>query len=228
MNKIINFPDPIPSPKTKTKTTIPPETQNQYKPNPTSKPMNHLVIDTETTGLSPAKNKTLTVGLLLINPHKPKLKIIDSHHIFIKHKDYNANPFALKINKINLEEHHKIGIPAKSACKEIASFLCQNSCEASPIIGHNINFDKNFLGALFQETKLPYPFHHESIDTIHMWKDLQKKELIPPQPNSKLGHLASHFEIDYTKAHDALADCHVTAQVYHKMLLLKQLHQTQQ
>lgn len=75
--------------------------------------MKRLVIDTETTGLSPNYNKTLTVGMVLMDVEEDYLKILDENHIFVKHKDYNASSSALKINGINLEEHDKIAIPPK-------------------------------------------------------------------------------------------------------------------
>ena len=85
--------------------------------------MRRLVIDTETTGLSPRYNKTLTVGMLLIDVQNQHLKILDENHIFIKHENYNANSEALKVNKINIDEHHKIAVSPKIACERINSFL---------------------------------------------------------------------------------------------------------
>jgi len=41
---------------------------------------------------------------------------------------------------------------------------------------------------------------------------------VPIHLRGNLATVANYFDIDYTKAHDALADCHITAQVYHKML----------
>jgi DNA polymerase III alpha subunit (gram-positive type) len=182
--------------------------------------MRHLVIDTETTGLSPRVNKVLTVGLLQIETTKRRLKILNSEHIFIKHNQYNANPFALRINKINLEEHHKIGITPLQACNKINKFILKNKCLETPVMGHNIRFDTNFLAPLFEKEEKTPLFNSETIDTIHIWKSLQAKELIPPQPKSRLSFVAKHFDIDCSKAHDALADCKITAQVYHEMLKL--------
>lgn len=180
--------------------------------------MKTLVIDTETTGLSPRFNKTLTVGMLLIDVEKNFLDIIDSKHIFIKHENYNANPFALRINKINLEEHHKIALTPSVACKKINSFVEKNNLCETPLLGHNIRFDKGFLAALFEEANSENKFNEESIDTMQIWKHLKSKNLAPWHLRNSLGTLAEFFKVDYSKSHNALEDCNITAQVYNKML----------
>lgn len=182
--------------------------------------MNRLIIDTETTGLSPNFNKTLTVGLLLINTEKPELQIIDQAHIFVKHDTYNSNKEAMKVNKIDIEQHNLHAVHPSIACQQINDFIEKNSLHNTPIVGHNIHFDKGFLRALYQQGEQESLISEESEDTIHIWRNLQKQDIIPSHLRATLGHLATHFDIDYTKAHDALADCHITAQVYHEMLKL--------
>jgi DNA polymerase III alpha subunit (gram-positive type) len=183
--------------------------------------MKRLIIDTETTGLSPYFNKTLTVGLLLIEVEKTHLNILDKNHIFIKHKNYNINPQALKVNKINIEEHNINSVNPSKACNQINKFIQKNSLEETPLVGHNIGFDKGFLSALFKQGDSIPLFHHISEDTLAIWRNLQRENKIPCNLSGKLDSIANHFEIDCTKAHDALGDCHITAQIYHKMIKLQ-------
>jgi len=183
--------------------------------------MHRLIIDTETTGLSPRFNKTLTVGLLLIDVEKTHLNILNQNHIFIKHNHYNSTKEAMKVNKINLEEHNLKAIHPPKACKQINIFLQKNSCQQIPLVGHNIHFDKGFLSTLFSQGKTKSLLHEESEDTMKIWRTLQKRMLIPSHLRANLGTLAEHFEIDYTGSHDALADCHITAKVYYEMLKLQ-------
>jgi len=183
--------------------------------------MQRLIIDTETTGLSPNFNKTLTVGLLLVDVEKTHLNILDQNHIFVKHKNYNSTKEAMKINKIDIKKHSLHAVHPTKACNQINTFLEKNSLQQTPLVGHNIHFDKGFLSALFRQGDTIPLFHHQSEDTLSIWRNLQRQNLIPPQLRGTLGHLATHFKIDYTKAHDALADCHITSQVYHKMLELR-------
>ena len=183
--------------------------------------MRRLVIDTETTGLSPQINKTLTVGLLLIDVEKDFLDIIDSSHIFIKHNNYNTTKEAMDINKIDLEKHELHAIPPIKACSQINSFINKHILHETPLIGHNIQFDRGFLHALFDQGETSHKFNYRYEDTMWMWRNLQGKNLVP-SGGSTLQNVANYFKIDYTKAHDALADCKITAKVYHKLLGLSQ------
>ena len=183
--------------------------------------MEKLVIDTETTGLSPRINNILTVGMLYVDVEKDYLEIIDSKHLFIKHLSGNVNPIALKINKIDINEHNKTAVIPRLACKKINKFIDKNSLHETILLGHNINFDKNFLSALFNKNGLEPIFHHEYEDTMHLWRGLQRKGLVP-YGKSNLKTISNHFKIDYSKAHDALEDCQITANVYQRILNLSQ------
>ncbi len=183
--------------------------------------MKRLVIDTETTGLSPNINKTLTIGLLLVDVEKDFLDILDSNHIFVKHKNYNSSKEAMAVNKIDLEQHNLHAVPPKKACNQINEFIEKNVLHETPLVGHNIAFDRGFLNALFDQGETFHKLHNKHEDTMWMWRSLQKQNKVP-DGRSTLQNVATHFGIDYTKAHDALADCEITAQVYHKLLGLSQ------
>lgn len=180
--------------------------------------MKRLVIDTETTGLSPNFHKTLTVGLLLIEVEHDFLDILDSNHIFIKQENARIDPLALKINKIDIEKHNETAISQEKACKKINGFIDKNNLHKTVLLGHNHSFDRGFLRELFNQGKSIPKLHEEYIDTMHLWNNLKRQGTIPYSLNSKLGTLADYFKIDYTKSHDALADCHITAKVYHNLL----------
>ncbi len=180
--------------------------------------MKRLVIDTETTGLSPTHNQILTIGMILIEIEKKQLKVLEEIHIFIKHDNYSSNKKALKVNGINLEEHDKIGISPREACKQINNFITKNVLQDTPLVGHNISFDKRFINALFDIGESFSKLHHESEDTMFIWRNLKNNGKVPKELDSKLGTVAKFFNINYEKAHDALADCHITAKVYHELL----------
>lgn len=180
--------------------------------------MKRLVIDTETTGLSPRLNKTLTVGMLLIDVEKNFLEILDSNHIFIKYNKGVINPAAMKVNKINIAQHNEIAIEEDEACEEINSFIDKNKLDTTTLIGHNFHFDRGFLNSLFNRVGMipRLPRFHE--DTMRIWRELKRNRIVPFELRSNLGTIANYFNIDYRKAHDALADCNITARVYHQML----------
>ena len=182
--------------------------------------MKRLVIDCETTGLRPNFHQILTVGVVLAEIKPCSLNILDERHFFIKHEQYNVSKTAMRINNINLTEHHEIGILPSLFCKRIDDFILSNDLKNTSLLGHNLHFDLNFLKALFTNEKHLIPFCTKKEDTRYLWEGLKRKGIINPNLNSKLGTIAGHFGIDYQKAHDALADCHITANVYHKMLPL--------
>ena len=183
--------------------------------------MKRLVIDTETTGLYPNYHQTLTVGLLLVDVEKDFLDILDENHIFIKHPQYNTMAKAMKITGIDLNEQDKIAIPPSKACNQINKFVRKNSLRETPIVGHNFHFDRGFLSALFDQGESISHLSTEHEDTMWIWRNLQRAGHVPSHLRSTLQTLADFFKIDYTRAHDALADCKITAKVYRELLRLK-------
>lgn len=180
--------------------------------------MLRLVMDTETTGLSPRFNKILTVGMLLIEVSEDSFEVIDEAHIFVKHDIYSSNASAMKVNGINLVEHDKIAVVPKIACEQINSFIEKHKIRDVLLVGHNFHFDRRFLAALFDQGESISKLNTEHEDTMRIWRELKKCGKVPDDLRSNLGTIAEYFDIDYTHAHDALADCHITARVYHKLL----------
>ena len=180
--------------------------------------MKRLVMDIETTGLSPRLNRTLTVGMLLVDVEREFFNILDSNHVFIKYNKGVVNPAAMKVNKINIVEHNKTAIEEDEACEEINHFIDKNRLHDTTLLGHNFHFDRGFLNALFNKVGIIPKLHNEHEDTMRIWRGLKREGIIPFEFRSTLGTIANHFNIDYKKAHDALADCHITAKVYYEML----------
>ena len=85
---------------------------------------------------------------------------------------------------------------------------------------HNLRFDKGFISALFSQGNILPKFYQKSEDTMYIWREHQKNGDIPLGLKSNLKEITNFFRIDYTKAHDALADCHITARVYQQLLKL--------
>jgi DNA polymerase III subunit epsilon len=180
--------------------------------------MRHLVIDCETSGLSHERNKVLTVGLVNAEISKNRLDILGSSHIKVKHDNYNANPIALKINRINLEEHHKTAIYPEIACKQINNFIKKNALAECPVLGHNLRFDFRFLGALSMQGKSNLDIEGSPIDTMMIWRKLRSCGQVPTYLRSSLKEVSGFLKIDYENAHDALNDCIITAKVYKQLL----------
>lgn len=184
--------------------------------------MERLVIDTETGGLRPYEYSLLSVGMLLVDVTPKRLNFLEEAHVFVKHDEYNVSRMALRINGINLKEHHKIGISPNKACVKINSFVEKNILYETPILGHNVHFDVNFISALFEGERLRYPFCRAKDDTRFIWQGYKRRGLVDPFTNAKLGTIANHFDIDYSNAHDALEDCKITAKVFQKLMEMEE------
>ncbi len=182
--------------------------------------MRHLVVDCETTGLSHEKNKVLTVGMLHANIDVDDLEIVDREHIKVKHDEYNPSGIALKINRINLAEHHECSIYPKFACEQIDDFIKSNCLMQAPVLGHNIQFDFRFLRALHLQGGRNFGIEGESVDTMRIWRALRARGHVPLEMKSSLKVLSKYFGVSYAGAHDALEDCRITAEVYQELLRL--------
>jgi len=180
--------------------------------------MKRLVVDIETTGLKTYVNQVLTVGMVLIDVTPKKLEFVDEAHLFVKHEEYNVSRMAMAINKINLKEHHKVGIFPDKACDKMHEFVDKNILYETPILGHNVHFDIRFLNALFDVEKKKYPFCSYKFDTRYIWQRFKREGVVSSFTNAKLGTIANYLDVDYTKAHDAIEDCKITAECYWKML----------
>jgi len=180
--------------------------------------MERLVIDTETGGLRPREHSLLSVGMLFVDVTSKRLNFIDEAHIFVRHNEYNVSRMALRINGINLEQHHKVGVSTDNACNKINSFVKKNVLYDTPILGHNVHFDVSFISSLFEGERLKYPFCRAKDDTKFIWQKYKRRGLLSPFTNAKLGTIADHFDIDYSDAHDALEDCKITAKVFQKLM----------
>ena len=79
------------------------------------------------------------------------------------------------------------------------------------IIGHNVNFDINFIYDKC-EIYLDSYFKNDFIDTMRI-----AKKIMPNCRNYKLGTLAEMFNVDYKNAHRGLKDVEITYEVYNKL-----------
>lgn len=177
-----------------------------------------LVCDTETGGLNPEKHSLLTIGMVFVMFKNKRAEIIEELHIPIKHEKYIIEKQAQEVNLIKVEEHDKIALPIGEAKKKIHEFMTKHKLFDTIICGQNIGFDIGFLKQLYTEKE--YPFHYHNVDTKAIWCYLKLQEKIPYGLGNSLKEMANYFEIDYSNAHNAIADCKITIQVLEKMLKL--------
>lgn len=165
--------------------------------NLTTIPDSYIVIDIETTGLDPYFDEIIEIGALKIeNNH-----IVDSFNSLIK-LPYNGklSPFIEKLTGIS-NEMLKDAPKIKEVLPKFLKYIGN-----SILIGHNVNFDINFLYDKIND-KLKKTLSNNFVDLMRL-----SRKLFPELPNHKLITIAQYFNVSTKNHHRALEDCEITFQ----------------
>lgn len=164
-----------------------------------------IILDTETTGLSPTGNHPDRLiefaGLEMVNRQFTGNKL----HLYI-HPERDIPEEAIAVHGITLESLADKPVFAQVA-EQIAHFITD-----AELIIHNAKFDIGFLDAEFARVGLPqtHSLCSKVIDTLEM-----ARERYPGQKNS-LDALCSRLDVDRSRRvlHGALIDCELLGEVY--------------
>lgn len=184
---------------------------------------NLYVVDTECTGLRPQKHSVIEVSIKKLSSGVQKtwlIKALDGDEI---------EPAALRVNGHKLEDitwASQYGkdnyIEAVKAFVDIENWMSEDDVPSSEriIVGHNANFDKEFLLAQWEKTNSveTFPFSPKYVlDTmqIELFMDLCKGELAQ---GYSLNNLVKKYGVINSKAHTAAADVAATAEVLDKQI----------
>ena len=164
-----------------------------------------IVIDVETTGLSPRDNRITEIALVklwgthvadkwssLVNPCRP------------------IPPYIVRL--VGISDEMVAEAPLfPDLLPKIEEFV-----GVSTLIAHNAAFDKSFLDAEFAWAGRA-PLANPWLDTVAM-----ARKLLPCLPDRKLVTVASYFGIDSAGHHRAVADALMAAGIYAKMVALEE------
>lgn len=180
----------------------------------------YVFIDTETGGTDPDKHSLLSIGVCIWDI---QYGILDHKEFYVKNNEYIVTKHAQEMNKFNLNIHKSKAIPPIDIINTLIDF-CRNYFPdnvAIPIIGHNIQFDVNFLKKLFKDNNRSFNqyFSHRYIDTYSVFKTCVLAGLIDKNLNSSADAF-SYFGIKVKERHSALGDCIATVELYEKLLAL--------
>lgn len=156
----------------------------------------YVVVDLETTGLSPERDRILEIGAvkveegeitqsfqMLVNCHRPLSEVI--------------------VNLTGItEEMREGGVEETEALRAFLEFAGEHT-----LIGHNLSFDFGFLKWSFARSGIV--FEREGIDTLKIARTCLKE-----LPSKKLEALCSHYQILQEKKHRALDDACATAKLF--------------
>lgn len=163
-------------------------------------PDHYTVIDIETTGLDPRFDEIIELAAI---HYENDIEI--SRFQTLVNPENEISDFITELTGITNE--------MLSVAPSIHSVLpnFRNFVGDSIIIGHNVNFDINFIYD-FSEYDSLSPFSNDFVDTMRLSRRLHKG-----LPNYKLSTLVSYFNIAHPVEHRALADCISTYCCYLKM-----------
>ncbi len=161
---------------------------------------NYTVVDIETTGLNWNFNKILEISALKVRNKKVVeefSKIINPHEPI---------PYFIKRLTGITDDMVANALELESVLKDFKEFLKEDI-----IVGHNVNFDINFLNNSFKKV-LGESLTNDYIDTLRI-----ARKLLPDLYHHKLDDLIQYYGITARNQHRALNDCVLTNQVYRSM-----------
>ena len=164
----------------------------------------YVLVDIETTGLSPIQDDIIEIGAIKVKNNK----MVEQYSQLIN-INRNVSPFITNLTGITNEMLREGKLPI-TVLEEFISFVSDEV-----IIGHNVNFDLGFLCNKCRKY-LNYNLNDDYIDTLYL-----ARRLVPNSVNYKLGTLAKLFNISYEGAHRGLKDVEITYEVYNKLRALR-------
>jgi ribonuclease T len=175
-----------------------------------------VIIDIETSGFNPKKNALLEIAAVIVELNSSTdLEITErySTHI-VPFKNSELDAAALKYNGIDPHHPFRMAIDEKAALdmlfKPIRHAMKRNNCMRAILVGHNPAFDISFLNAAIQRTQIKRsPFHpFSTFDTATLGGLAYQQTVL-----AKIAQAAG-LEWDNEKAHSALYDAEMTAELF--------------
>jgi len=159
-------------------------------------PSDYTVVDIETTGLSPDRCEIIEISALKVRNNK----IVSQFSSLVK-PTVNIPPFISRLTGITDE----MVFSAPQICDVLPEFM--NFVENDLILGHNVNFDINFLYDNWKK-HFKKDFTNDFVDTMRLSRAYCKLS------SHRLKYLAKHYNISTKGHHRALVDCEITYKIY--------------
>lgn len=159
----------------------------------------YVVLDLETTGLSPTDCNIIEVGMAKVtnDVYSDEFSSLVNPH----------NPLPKRITKITgITDDILIDAPSFSEIAERISVFIGDL----PVIGHNISFDLSFLSHALDECGIAVNFTY--IDTLAV-----ARKAFPTFENHKLETLISELHLAENQTHRALDDVQCTLRLFQKV-----------
>ena len=161
-------------------------------------PEEYIVVDIETTGLDTEFNDIIEIGAI----HVKDGKVISTFSELIKPPCGYVDEFITDLTGIT-NEMLEGAAPEEEVLPQFIEFVGDHY-----IVGHNVNFDINFLyDAIYRHFNKR--FQNDFIDTMRI-----SRKLHPDWQHNRLKDVSSYYCVDCSNAHRALRDCEITYDCY--------------
>lgn len=160
----------------------------------------YIVFDIETTGLDSSCDEVIEIGAIKIKNNK----IVSKFNSLVKPKNA-IDEYITELTGIT-NEMVKDAPTIEEVLPDFMDYI-----DNDILIGHNVNFDINFIYDNLYRNKLDV-LTNNFIDTMRI-----SRKLLPNLSHHRLIDLARYFEIDTTNNHRTLKDCEITMNVYENL-----------
>jgi DNA polymerase III epsilon subunit-like protein len=189
------------------------------------------VMDTETTGLDPNFHEIVQICVIALDSNFNPLKGMMPFYVNLKpNYPERVDAKAIEINKLDMANIMNTGFDRDKAADMFEAWFKKlgiknnkygNGNKIMPL-GQNYSFDKAFIQAWLGVEQYNQYFHYHYRDTMNSALFMNDRAGMRaekvPFPKVNLQYLATTLGIGGDKAHDALADCLKTAEVYKRLL----------
>lgn len=163
-------------------------------------PDNYTVIDIETTGLDSSLDDILEISAVKVRNNT----ITDSFNSLVHYAE-ELPEFITELTGITND------MVKDAPSLDIVLNNFYNFIGNDILIGHNVNFDINFLYDNLKKNANKY-LSNDFVDTLRL-----ARKVIKELDHHRLSDLLSYYKIDNSNQHRALADCNYTFEIYNNL-----------
>lgn len=160
----------------------------------------YIIFDIETTGLDSSYDEVIEIGAIKVKNNK----IVSKFNSLVKPKN-EIDEYITELTGIT-NEMVKDAPTIEEILPDFMNYIGNDI-----LIGHNVNFDINFIYDNLYRNKFDV-LTNDFIDTMRI-----SRKLLPELPHHRLIDLAKYFKIDSTNNHRSLKDCEITMIVYENL-----------